>query len=117
MSTKNPYNLNTQENKFLAWAAGFESNNDDNPFSEDIDIESYKIWNQGHASNKTRAAKPINLNAVASNEVREDRTTHAVVTLPGLDLSAIPTDQLFKEASKRISEGEALLLRVKKLLG
>lgn len=117
---KNPYNINTQENKFNAWSMGNESNSptvEANPFGEDLEPELFRIWETGWKSNRNRAAKPPNINAIASNEVREDRTTPAVVTLPGLDLSLIPTDQLFKEASKRISEGEALLLRVKKLLG
>jgi hypothetical protein len=119
---KNPYNINTQENKFNSWSLGYECNGsiESNPFGEDLEPELFRIFEQGYKAKnrapKASAPEPQAVSTLVSNGDPVAQKGPLNVS-PEVDLSHIPTDQLFKEASKRISEGEALLLRVKKLLG
>jgi ribosome modulation factor len=115
----NPYDLVRFEAEHHTYAAGWGSQSiDDCPYGDEND-DLYKVWMRGFRENKTRLKKVAAPNPPVV--VPLTQTAHTIPLSGPLggypDLASIPTDVLFTEAAKRLKEGEALLNRVKQLLG
>lgn len=117
---KNPYNINTQENEFLAWSEGYNcpvANPEANPYDDETDAKLARIWLKGFNTNTNRSMPVTNTSPTPDQTNASETQSGTVKTQSGINLALVPTDQLFTEVSRRLKEGEALLERVKKLLG
>ena len=122
MRTGNPYNINTQENEYLAYQEGYQCSLtiESNPYDEVTDAKLARIWEKGYKANPGRPKADPQLTLATPTPPQENAVEASKSALNGQSLpplSSYSSEAIFKEAGIRLEQAKELLNKAKKLFG